>query len=657
MSSPAPEASPVSATTLSPESHSLAPIYGVPNEIILLIAESLDVPDLNSLVQTSRRFAVLLDSRLYDLALSFRVTGTWSNHTTVLEWASIHGLVSVIKKLLERNVDMYPVSVAGWNALHNAVHYRHRGVVKTLLDAGFDHSIRKKGGDAVIHEVSYQGDYDILQLILDAGCDISLRGSRQRTALHAATCAGHTAITGALLRAGANVFSKDGAGFTPLHHALFGDHPNLVHMLLDAGSDLSARTGKGFTALHLASGTGNLETVKLLVGLYKEHGLNIQEKDPKGLAAIHLVAEGAKVEIGRVLLENDADVNASDNEGKRALHLAAIGGDAPFARLLLKNGADPTVAEDSGLTPLHAAARDGNAEICEALIEHGADINETDSEGWTPLHVATSHRKRPLVDILLSRGAEIRPNDDGRTPLYLAVLWGNFPIVEQLVERVDKFGVEDMMTGTALHLAVLSRETDMINLLLSKGADPLQLDGYGRTCIDWAALHKPTLELMKPYCSSYYSTYKAVTTSILRNSIFKLATKLAQLQPDEKHSRLYRSLGKCLALANDFEEASISCSYYMFLGERYRCALCEMIIPRELYNCLSCPNISLCSSCQDTYKENNLLIRLCQQHEFARISLRLGNYPDQFDDGCVNDYGESREAWLSRLADSYGQPE
>lgn len=669
-----------SSVTVAASQGSLsAPFYRVPNEIIFLVAELLEPRDLNSLIQTSRRFAILLDSRLYDLAVDFTTTDTGWGEITVLKWASIKGQISVVEKLMKRNADLYSVDGNKWSLLHNAVHFRHKAIAEMLLAAGFDHSLKTEDGDAAIHFASYNGDEDILQLIIDAGCDVSLAGMSQRTALHAAANNRRTAAVQLLLNAGADVSSVDDFGRIPLHHAF---SPDVMRMLLDAGSNLVARTAEGLTALYLGCMAENAEIVNFLIEEYRKNRIDIEERDPSGRGALHSIAGSGNEQIVRTLLENGmdpmvrwngslplriasqsghlpvvklliekgSDVNATDDDGSTALFSAAIRGDAPLALFLLEHGASPAaLVSTKKQTPLHGAALSENEIILEALIDHGAEMNPVDVNGWTPLHMAADSGHKPLVDILLRHDAEIRPDHDGWTPLYVAVREGYFPIVEQLVEEpAVTFDVEDIISGTALHLAVLSARADIISLLLSKGADPLQLDIYGRTCMDWAALHEPTFELMKPYCSSYQPIDKAVWAASLEKSISKLAKKIEE-PPGPEHLELYRALGRCLIFTGQRSDAITSYYLHSLLGGSYFCDLCENVIQFELYACFSCPNVDLCSSCVDDYAEQEAQIRLCRRHRFAPIPLQ--GYPfDHMSEEWVNELNESRIEWLYRVA-------
>ncbi|WP_301070364.1 ankyrin repeat domain-containing protein [uncultured Helicobacter sp.] len=92
-----------------------------------------------------------------------------------------------------------------------------------------------------------------------------------------------------------------------------------------------------------------------------------------------------------------------------------------------------------GSTPLYDAARKGNLEILYLLIERGADVN------------AVSH---------------------GETALLKVVALNNYKFAKALIDKGAKVNVADEHLGnTPLHYAVIKKNTEMIKLLLSKGAN------------------------------------------------------------------------------------------------------------------------------------------------------------------------------------------
>ena len=108
-------------------------------------------------------------------------------------------------------------------------------------------------------------------------------------------------------------------------------------------------------------------------------------------------------------------------------------------------------ADVMGRVPLHYAALFGDLQGAESLIAAGADVHVMDHDGQTPLHYAAQGNAATVAELLLEHGADVDvPDHDGNTPLWNAAL------------RTRGEGA-------------------VVSLLLAHGADPLHLNGSGRT--------------------------------------------------------------------------------------------------------------------------------------------------------------------------------
>jgi ankyrin repeat protein len=134
------------------------------------------------------------------------------------------------------------------------------------------------------------------------------------------------------------------------------------------------------------------------------------------------------------------------HEGATALHVAAIGNDRAMAVLLLDAGADLNARDDTyQMTPIGWANEEGHEVMVRFLYDRGAEID---------LHQAAAYGLLDHVRDLVKRTRrEVNANMGGWTPLQLATLWGH---------------------------------PDVVELLLSRGGDPLVRDPFGRTTLEIA---------------------------------------------------------------------------------------------------------------------------------------------------------------------------
>jgi Ankyrin repeats (3 copies) len=229
---------------------------------------------------------------------------------------------------------------------------------------------------------------------------------------------------------------------------------------------------------------------------------------------------------------------------------------------------------------------------------------------------------------------------------------GHETVVNQFLSAGADINMQSQMGQTALHEALYGGWFPIIRALLSAGANPLLLDGYGRTCMDWASLHQPTFTAMLPYCDHYCPTNEAITTQALHESIVTIANKLRQSPLNSS----YHELGHCLLLSNDYEKASTAFEQQIVKAPTKprpvhlaMCSSCASTMSGDRFVCCTCADIDLCSSCMEKYNTEGS-IRTCKGHKFLKVP---GNDWEWLTDLHVNKLGESKDQWLERLAKKY----
>lgn len=145
-------------------------------------------------------------------------------------------------------------------------------------------------------------------------------------------------------------------------------------------------------------------------------------------------------------------------------------GKAESARLLVQHGADVNLRDRDYSTPLQLAASSGSAELVELLIQHGADVNARDIGLRTPLHLAlTSVSVKTLVQQhradVNKQGSDFRMSFKGKVES-----------ARLLIRHEADVNVRDQDYLTPLQLAISSRSTEAVELLVQNGADANALD-------------------------------------------------------------------------------------------------------------------------------------------------------------------------------------
>lgn len=114
-------------------------------------------------------------------------------------------------------------------------------------------------------------------------------------------------------------------------------------------------------------------------------------------------------------------------------------------------------------------------------INLGADV-EARLRGSTPLYDAARKGNMEILYLLIERGADVNARCHGETPLLKVVALNNLKFAEALISKGAKVNVADEHLGnTPLHYAVLKKNSQMISLLLSEGADMYAENNKGDT--------------------------------------------------------------------------------------------------------------------------------------------------------------------------------
>ena len=137
----------------------------------------------------------------------------------------------------------------------------------------------------------------------------------------------------------------------------------------------------------------------------------------------------------------------------------------------------------------HLLAEARTKEIIWPLLEAGISPNiYSEVKGEYPLHhwAKTAHKMN--LQKFLKHGADVTLKDsEGRTPLYLGVLYNSVvSVAEILAAGADPNTMARDGVG-ALHIAAQLKSPDVLSLLLQYGADPNILDGQGNAPVHYAA--------------------------------------------------------------------------------------------------------------------------------------------------------------------------
>ncbi|XP_011485323.1 E3 ubiquitin-protein ligase MIB1 isoform X1 [Oryzias latipes] len=252
----------------------------------------------------------------------------------------------------------------------------------------------------------------------------------------------------------------------------------------------------GHTAMQAASQNGHVDVLKLLL----KHNVDLEAEDKDGDRAVHHAAFGDEGSVIEVLQRGGADLNARNKRRQTPLHIAVNKGHLQVVKTLLDFGCHPSLQDSEGDTPLHDAISKKRDDMLSVLLEAGADVTITNNNGFNALHHAALRGNPSAMRVLLSKLP--RPwivdekKDDGYTALHLAALNNHVEVAELLVHQGNaSLDIQNVNQQTALHLAVERQHTQIVRLLVRAEAKLDVQDKDGDTPLHEALRHHTLSQL------------------------------------------------------------------------------------------------------------------------------------------------------------------
>jgi ankyrin repeat protein len=151
------------------------------------------------------------------------------------------------------------------------------------------------------------------------------------------------------------------------------------------------------------------------------------------------------------------------------------------------------------MTPLQFAIAGGNQAIVDLLLASKADLGKKSSNGSTCVHVAAAAGNDYMLASFLKRSHAFmnEKNDDGLTPLMLAVGSKNIECVKSLVSAGASLNAKDPQEKTLVHYCAMSPSLEMMQYLVDeKSLDVNAADKDGITPLHIAS-QKGQLDVVK----------------------------------------------------------------------------------------------------------------------------------------------------------------
>jgi quinoprotein dehydrogenase-associated probable ABC transporter substrate-binding protein len=203
--------------------------------------------------------------------------------------------------------------------------------VAYLLDHGANPNARFGDGYTALGNATRFGFDEVATYLADHKADANMADQSRWTPLMYAAWADDAQAVRMLVAHGAKQGASEDEGLTAVAVATQNGKFKALAALIETGADVNQPIGKGgYTPLMLASMSGSIETVDLLI----KHGAKVNAKNPGGVTALMIVAASNQSKVGSRLIEAGADLDARSEDGRTALTIAQANNSEAVLKLL-----------------------------------------------------------------------------------------------------------------------------------------------------------------------------------------------------------------------------------------------------------------------------------------------------------------------------------
>ncbi|NGX37913.1 MAG: hypothetical protein K1000chlam2_01081, partial [Chlamydiae bacterium] len=341
--------------------------------------------------------------------------------------------LNLVHKLLSGGADPdLLISERRWPVLHLAIEQENQEMTRSLMFHHCDCRLAGDDGIQPIHIAAETGNNTLIRILHAKGIPMDVETPEGLQPIHIAAQHGNTAtvfLLAELTKAGIDVPDEERA-YTPLHLALNAGKLDTAGKLLLKGADPTVKTKNGANSFSLAAGSDGAFSAMDILTPYR------LSNDPNQLfLAAEIAILRDNVDAFVKLYQRGIPVGSELTNELTGLQHASLHGSVQCTQWLLEQGEDPSICRRSGENAFEMAAMNDSYEQFALLLEHASrDLDEKNILGKSLLHISAKAGKLSHITYLIRNGVVINCVDiNGDTPLHLAAKAGHVDVVDLLL--------------------------------------------------------------------------------------------------------------------------------------------------------------------------------------------------------------------------------
>lgn len=257
--------------------------------------------------------------------------------------------------------------------------------------------------------------------------------------------------------------------YIKLHKYILEKFPELLNEI-----DSETRPGSEDTLLIIVIENGNLPLVELCLDL----GAEIEKENELGNSPLWIATAKRWPCIVDELINRGADVNHENQKGNSPLYASCLCGPRKIAETLIIAGADPEHRNENNDTLVLSCCRNGQPEVLELILEQvDPEIvkHRPEIDGFNAVMASAETKSKngaECLQVLFNYGVDINEKtaDDnsllpGSTALHIAAYYNNVLAAQKLIELGADINITNVDGQTALHIAVIQGNLNIIKIL------------------------------------------------------------------------------------------------------------------------------------------------------------------------------------------------